>query len=55
MSINFGSITYRNDKESPRFLRNTLDSIKYTRELLSYEVAVLFVNDKLKTTTNFKK
>ncbi len=30
-------------KEISRFSRNTLDSIKYTRELLSYGVAVLFL------------
>ena len=34
-------------KEISRFSRNTLDSIKYTRELLSYGVAVLFVNDNI--------
>lgn len=37
-------------KEISRFSRNTLDSIKYTRELLSYGVAVLFVNDNINTT-----
>ena len=36
-------------KEISRFSRNTLDSIKYTRELLSYGVAVLFVNDNINT------
>ena len=38
-------------KEISRFSRNTLDSIKYTRELLSYGVAVLFVNDNINTAT----
>lgn len=36
-------------KEISRFSRNTLDSIKYTRELLSFGVAVLFVNDNINT------
>ena len=36
-------------KEISRFSRNTLDSIKYIRELLSYGVAVLFVNDNINT------
>ncbi|MBE6141129.1 MAG: recombinase family protein, partial [Firmicutes bacterium] len=36
-------------KEISRFSRNTLDSIKYTRELLFYGVAVLFVNDNINT------
>lgn len=36
-------------KEISRFSRNTLDSIKYTRMLLSYGVAVLFVNDNINT------
>ena len=36
-------------KEISRFSRNTLDSIKYTRVLLSYGVAVLFVNDNINT------
>ena len=36
-------------KEISRFSRNTLDSIKYVRELLSYGVAVLFVNDNINT------
>ncbi len=36
-------------KEISRFSRNTLDSIKYTRELLSYGVAVLFVCDNINT------
>lgn len=36
-------------KEISRFSRNTLDSIKYTRELLSYGVAVLFINDNINT------
>lgn len=36
-------------KEISRFSRNTLDSIKYTRELLEYGVAVYFVNDNINT------
>lgn len=36
-------------KEISRFSRNTLDSIKYTRELLTYGVAVLFINDNINT------
>ena len=36
-------------KEISRFSRNTLDSIKYTRELLEYGVAVLFLNDNINT------
>lgn len=37
-------------KEISRFSRNTLDSIKYTRELLNYGVAVYFLNDNINTT-----
>ena len=36
-------------KEISRFSRNTLDSIKYTRELLENGVAVLFLNDNINT------
>lgn len=36
-------------KEISRFSRNTLDSIKYTRELLNNGVAVFFVNDNINT------
>lgn len=36
-------------KEISRFSRNTLDSIKYTRELLSYGVGILFYNDNINT------
>ena len=36
-------------KEISRFSRNTLDSIKYTRELLNDGVAVFFVNDNINT------
>lgn len=36
-------------KEISRFSRNTLDSIKYTRDLLEYGVAVLFLNDNINT------
>lgn len=36
-------------KEISRFSRNTLDSIKYTRELLKNGVGVLFINDNINT------
>ena len=36
-------------KEISRFSRNTLDSIKYTRELLNNGVGVLFINDNINT------
>ena len=36
-------------KEITRFARNTLDSIQYTRQLLSYGVAVFFQNDNINT------
>lgn len=36
-------------KEISRFARNTLDSIRYTRELLSYGVCVWFQNDGINT------
>lgn len=36
-------------KEITRFARNTLDSIKYTRDLLSYGVGVFFQNDNINT------
>ena len=36
-------------KEITRFARNTLDSIMYTRELLSVGVGVLFENDNINT------
>ena len=36
-------------KEISRFARNTLDSIQFTRELLSYGVGVLFQNDNINT------
>ena len=36
-------------KEISRFSRNTLDSIKYTRELLDSGVAVYFLNDNINT------
>lgn len=39
-------------KEISRFSRNTLDSIKYTRLLLSYGVAVYFVSDNINTIFN---
>ena len=36
-------------KEVSRFARNTIDSIKYTEELLSYGVVVLFISDNINT------
>ena len=39
-------------KEISRFARNTLDSIAYTRELLSYGVPVVFENDGIATYDN---
>ncbi len=36
-------------KEISRFARNTLDSIKYTRDLLGYGVGVFFQNDNINT------
>ena len=36
-------------KEISRFARNTLDSIKYTRDLLSSGVGVFFQNDNINT------
>ena len=36
-------------KEISRFARNTLDSIQYTRKLLSYGVCVWFQNDNINT------
>lgn len=36
-------------KEISRFSRSTLDSIKYTQELLDYNVGVLFQNDNINT------
>lgn len=36
-------------KEVSRFARNTLDSIYFTRELLSHNVGVFFINDNINT------
>ena len=36
-------------KEISRFSRNTVDSIKYTQELLSYGVGIYFLNDNINT------
>ncbi len=36
-------------KEISRFSRNTVDSIRYTQELLSYGVGVFFLNDNINT------
>ena len=44
-----GKFDYILTKEITRFARNTLDSIQYTRKLLSYGVAVFFQNDNINT------
>lgn len=44
-----GKFDYVLTKEITRFARNTLDSIQYTRELLSNGVAVFFQNDNINT------
>lgn len=36
-------------KEISRFARNTLDSLKYTRELKSIGIGVIFINDNINT------
>ena len=36
-------------KEISRFSRNTVDSIQYTQELLSYGVGIFFLNDNINT------
>ena len=36
-------------KEISRFSRNTVDSIQYTQELLSYGVGINFINDNINT------
>ena len=36
-------------KEVPRFARNTLDSIRYSRELLNYGVGIWFINNNIVT------
>ena len=36
-------------KEISRFSRNTVDSIKYTQELLASDVGVLFLSDNINT------
>lgn len=36
-------------KEISRFSRSTIDSIKYTQELLNHDVAVYFLNDNINT------
>ncbi|MCH5353490.1 MAG: recombinase family protein [Acutalibacter sp.] len=45
----FGKFDLIITKEITRFARNTLDSIQYTRELLSYGVGVFFQNDNINT------
>lgn len=44
-----GKFDYIVTKEISRFVRNTLDSIGYTRKLLSNGVAVFFQNDNINT------
>ena len=44
-----GRFDYIITKEISRFARNTLDSIKYTRQLLNNGVAVFFQNDNINT------
>ena len=44
-----GTFDFIITKEISRFSRNTLDSIKYTQELLDAGVAVLFQNDNINT------
>lgn len=44
-----GKFDYIVTKEISRFARNTLDSISYTRKLLSNGVAVFFQNDNINT------
>lgn len=45
----FGKFDFIITKEISRFARNTLDSIQYTRELLSCGVCVWFQNDNINT------
>lgn len=44
-----GKFDYVYTKEISRFARDTLDSIEYTRKLLSYGVCVFFENDNIDT------
>ena len=44
-----GNFDFIITKEISRFARNTLDSIKYTRDLLNHGVAVLFQTDNINT------
>ena len=44
-----GKFDYVVTKELSRFARNTLDSIRFTRDLLSYGVCVFFQNDSINT------
>lgn len=44
-----GKMDFVVTKEISRFSRNTLDSIKYTQELLRYGVGVLFQSDSINT------
>lgn len=49
MMQNFGKFDFIVTKEISRFSRNTLDSIKYTQELLQNGVGVLFQSDNINT------
>ena len=46
---NAGRFDFIITKEISRFSRSTLDSIKYTQELLEHDVGVLFQNDNINT------
>lgn len=47
-----GKIDYIITKEVSRFSRNTVDVLKYTRELKSLNVGVRFINDNIDTLSN---
>ena len=49
MTLNFGKFDFIVTKEISRFSRNTLDSIKYTQDLLQNGVGVLFQSDNINT------
>jgi len=49
MMQNFGKFDFIITKEISRFSRNTLDSIKYTQELLQNGVGVFFQADNINT------
>lgn len=49
MDAKTGRFDFIITKEISRFSRSTLDSIKYTQELLEHDVGVLFQNDNINT------